>query len=429
MPDITHRIPGLVLTDHRFDVPLDYAQPDGDTISVFAREVQAAGETRSDLPWIVFLQGGPGFPSPRPTENGGWLKRALRDYRVLLLDQRGTGLSTPVTSQTLARFGSPDAMAAYLRHFRADAIVRDAEWIRRQVAGDEPWSVLGQSFGGFCAVTYLSIAPEGLREVLITGGLPPLDRGADEIYRATYTQTIAKNRQYYDRYPDDREQAQRIVRYLADHDVRLPGGDRLTPRRFQQLGHGFGASDGFEELHYLIEEAFVDGVDGPELSYTFLHHAENMQSYDTNPIYAILHEAIYCQGSASNWAAERVRGEFAEFDLSPDRPVFFTGEMIYPWMFDEYGHLRPLKAAAELLAADDRWPMLYDPARLYANTVPVAAAIYHDDMYVARQFSIETANAIRGCRVWITNQYEHNGLRADGEAIVDRLLGIVRGLI
>lgn len=429
MLSITHRIPGLVLTDHRFDVPLDHAQPDGEKISMFAREVVAAGETRSDLPWLVFLQGGPGFASPRPTQNSGWLKRALRDYRVLLPDQRGTGLSTPITTQTLARFGSANEMAAYLRHFRADAIVRDVELIRRQLADDQPWSVLGQSFGGFCAVTYLSIAPEGLREVLITGGLPPLDRSADELYRATYTQTIAKNRQYYDRYPDDVERARAIVRYLANHDVRLPGGDPLTPRRFQQLGHGLGMSDGFEELHYLLEEAFVDGADGLELNYTFLRHAENLQSFDTNPIYAILHEAIYCQRGASNWAAERVRGEFGEFDLSPDRPVFFTGEMIYPWMFDEHERLRPLKAAAELLAADDTWPTLYDPARLAANTVPVAAVIYHDDMYVARQFSIETANAIRGARVWITNQYEHNGLRADGEAIVDRLLGMARGAV
>lgn len=30
-------------------------------------------------------------------------------------------------------------------------------------------------------------------------------------------------------------------------------------------------------------------------------------SWDTNPLYALLHEAIYCQGAASNWAAHRVR--------------------------------------------------------------------------------------------------------------------------
>ena len=54
------------------------------------------------------------------------------------------------------------------------------------LAHGQPWSVLGQSFGGFCAVTYLSRAPEGLREALITGGLPGLDTCADDVYRATY---------------------------------------------------------------------------------------------------------------------------------------------------------------------------------------------------------------------------------------------------
>ena len=36
-------------------------------------------------------------------------------------------------------------------------------------------------------------------------------------------------------------------------------------------------------------------------------------SWGTNPLYALLHESIYCQGAASNWAAHRVREQqFAE---------------------------------------------------------------------------------------------------------------------
>jgi len=29
-------------------------------------------------------------------------------------------------------------------------------------------------------------------------------------------------------------------------------------------------------------------------------------------------------------------------------------------------------------------------------------------------------------KLWVTSEYEHNGLRADGEAILDRLLRMVR---
>ncbi len=427
----TNRIPGLVLTDHEFTMPLHHQQPDGQTISVYAREVVALEKEKSNLPWLVFLQGGPGYSSPRPTSKSGWLKRALQDYRVLLLDQRGTGRSTPMTYQTLAQFSSPQAQADYLKHFRADAIVQDCERIRQELAG-EPWSVLGQSFGGFCAVHYLSAAPEGLREVFITGGLPPLNLAADDVYRATYQRVLGKNRRYYERYPADVKQVRQIVDYLQKHEVRLPGGDLLTPRRFQQLGGFFGASDGFESVHYMLEEAFVPGAAVPTLNYLFLRGLENSQTFDSNPIYALLHEPIYCQMQPANWSAERIRAEFPLFDayanqLLGNEMIYFTGEMIYPWMFDEFRFLKPLKETAQLLAEYEHWPVLYNEDRLRQNNVPVAAAVYHDDMYVECAFSEETARTVKGLRAWITNEYEHNALRADGEHLLDRLIKMAHG--
>ena len=425
-----HRHSGMVMTNHEFTLPLDYARADGEKISVFAREVVAAEHEGAARPWLLFLQGGPGFGAPRPMDKGGWLKRALQEYRVLLLDQRGTGLSSPVNWQTLARFATASEQADYLMHFRADSIVQDAEAIRRQLVGaDERWSVLGQSYGGFCITHYLSAAADGLAAAFITGGLPPLERTADEVYRATYQRVMAKNQRYYARYPEDVERVRQIVDQLVNSDVRLPNGDQLTPRRFQQLGLAFGASDGFEQIHYLVEEAFISGQDSRQLSYSFLHGVESAQDFDTNPIFAILHEAIYCQQSASHWAAARVRSEYPQFDWTAQGPIYFTGEMIYPWMFAEYRELRPLQATAEILAAEERWPRLYDVATLRANRVPCAAAVYYDDMYVERTFSEETAQNIAGLKLWITNAYEHNGLRADGEAILDRLIKMARGMI
>jgi len=390
----------------------------------------ATSRENDALPWLVFLQGGPGFGSPRPEENSGWLKQALQEYRVLLLDQRGTGLSTPVTHQTLTRFTSPVVMADYLKLFRADAIVQDAELIRKQLAGTQTrWSILGQSYGGFCAVHYLSVAPHGLREVYITGGLPSLYRPAEDVYRATYQRVRHKNDLFYTRYPDDEVRVQEVIKTLTNQNTVLPGGGLLSPRRFQQLGLGFGASNGFEELHYLLEDAFVEGPHGTELSYAFLRGVENIQSFDMNPIFAILHESIYCQGTASNWAAERIRKEYPEFELSLARRVLFTGEMIYPWMFDEYACLQPLKEAAHLLAEYEGWPRLYDVPTLQANTVPCAASVYYNDMYVERTYSEETARTIRGIKTWVTSEYEHNALRADGEKVLGHLMALLRGEI
>src|SRR5213075_443952 len=204
----TYRPPGLILTEHEFDVPLDHDRPDGDRITVFAREV--ADPEGLDRPFLVFFQGGPGFEASRPMRNPsspGWLDRALEEFRVLMLDQRGTGRSTPV--DTLPGL-SPERQAERLKHFRADSIVRDAEHIRAQL-GVERWSILGQSFGGFCSLTYLSIAPERLREAFFTGGLPGLGYTIDDAYRATYARTIERCRRYYARYPEDRDRVRDIA--------------------------------------------------------------------------------------------------------------------------------------------------------------------------------------------------------------------------
>jgi pimeloyl-ACP methyl ester carboxylesterase len=408
LPEVRYRVPGATLTEREHSVPLDHTRPDGAHITVFTREV--AAPDGADRPYLVFLQGGPGFEAVRPTSPPtGWMKRAIEDYRVLLLDQRGTGRSTPVGAQIPG--DSPEAQASYLTHFRADSIVRDAERIRQDL-GIERWSVLGQSFGGFTSMTYLSIAPEGLREAFITGGLAPIGRLVDDVYGATYRRLIKANRRYFDRYPDDRARVGEILRRLETEEVRLPSGDRLTGRRFRQLGMWLGDSAGFEHLHHVVELPFG--------SLAFLHDAEAGVRFDRNPIYATLHESSYADGVVTRWSSHR---------LLPDEVVeegYFTAEHVYPWMWEDYGGLRAQRAAAELLA-EQPWPALYDAERLRRNEVPVAATIYVNDLFVERDFAEETAAGIRGLRSWQTDEFEHNGLRADGERVLGRLIDLVRG--
>ena len=435
------RQPGTVLTDHMFTVPLDHQEPGGEQIEVFAREVAPAGrrDGGAGLPWLVYLQGGPGFGSPRPFGRESWLNRALEDYRVLLLDQRGTGRSTPASRHTLARLGSSRAQAEYLACFRADSIVRDAELIRRRLLGDEPWTLLGQSFGGFCTVSYLSFAPEGIREALIGGGLPGLDATADDVYRATYPIVAERNRRHYERFPMDADRARAIARHLAGHEVIMPGGGQLTvpglpepgpdARRLPGQRHpALPAGGGVHRPRGSLPSGAAPS--GAVLSDTFLARAAAELSFTEAPLYALVHEACYAQGSATRWAADRIMAEFGEFDpaaaVDSDVTFLFTGEMIYPWMFETDPVLRPLRDAAEELAQRDSWPRLYDPARLAATGVP-AAAVYYEDMYVPLALSVPTARAIRGLRPWITNEYQHDGLANSNGAVLDRLIALARG--
>jgi pimeloyl-ACP methyl ester carboxylesterase len=404
--------PGLRLVEHEFAIPLHHEQPDGERITVFAREV--ADLDGLDRPLLLFLQGGPGHEAARPTRNPsapGWLERALQDFRVLMLDQRGTGRSSAIGALPGLE---PIEQARYLTHFRADSIVRDAEWIRREMGVDR-WSVLGQSFGGFCVVSYLSLAPEGLREAFITGGLPPLGERIDDVYRATYARTLAASRRHYERYPGDRARVLELHERLASDELRLAGGDRLSSQRLRQLGAMLGMSAGSERLHYILE--LDSGSPG------FLHDVDAELSFARNPLYAILHESSWADGGVTRWAARRTLP--AELEAEPE---LFTGEHVYPWMFEEYGALAPLRDAAQLLAEHD-WPRLYDEARLAANEVPVAAAIYAEDMYVEREFSEQTAAAIGGLRPWLTNEFQHDGLRMEADRVLGRLIDMARGRV
>ena len=158
---------------------------------------------------------------------------------------------------------------------------------------------------------------------------------------------------------------------------------------------------------------------------------EAHQSFDGNPIYALLHEACYCQGEASNWSAARTMPKrWATADPDPQRPVLFTGEMIYPHMFNDYHELSKLRGAAELLAQEADWPALYDEEQLrQRNAVPVYAANFVDDMYVAWPLSRNTLATIKGARSFDTNVLQHNAVRARTENVMGELWRLRSGEI
>jgi len=429
---------GVTAIDHEVEVPLDWKEEShAKTINVFAREIMLTQklQDRSNLPILLFLQGGPGFASPRPTPVIGWVQRALEDYRVLLLDQRGTGLSTPVTFSGLGKISPvPEKQAKYLENFRQDSIVRDCEALR-EALGTGKISLLGQSFGGFCILTYLSTAPDSIDKAFFTVGLAPVGVEVDDVYRATYKRLQKRNRMYYNRYPMDVARMRDIVKHLQENKVLLPSGALLTPRRFQQLGMMLGSASGMESLHWLIEGAW----DGSGLSYSFLKAVENAQSFDSNPIYWILHEAIYMdgEGKASEWSAHRIHEEAKQFEplfatdpsqTPEDTPVYLTGEMVYPWMAGpDYPTLNNIKETAEILAYKKDWGNIYDIETLKDTKVKCAALISYEDMYVEKEFSEKIADVLGdNCKIWVTNEYQHSGLRDDGYNVLSTLFAMAR---
>ena len=341
--------------------------------------------------------------------------------------------------------GGVDASAAHLALFRADSIVADAECVRKTLLGpgdDAKWALLGQSFGGFCIARYLSVAAESVSEAFLTGGLPPLvheANAAEATYRALIERVRTQNAKFYRRFPGDVQRVRDVASFVRDQPggrVATPSGGWLTTRGIQALGFSWlGTAGGMESLHYLFEKAWE--VPHEELSYAFLKSCEDVHAFDTNPLYACLHESIYCNGGGpSAWAAERVFDEHRETfsvdgalgSTDPHRPVLFTGEMVFPFMFDDIAALRPFKDVADALAAKTDWPALYDVDALARCDVPVACASYVEDMFVDFELAAETASRIspNGARVWSTSEYMHSGVREDGARILTKLMEMAR---
>ncbi|WP_166972820.1 alpha/beta fold hydrolase [Brevibacterium atlanticum] len=418
---------GLHLTDVTVDVPFDHfgrADPGvslPQTLTVFARII--AAEADSHKPFLVFLQGGPGVEAPRPVtpvSSGSWLARALEEFRVVMLDQRGTGRSNPIGSVDgritgLEAVGEdPAAIAEALSFFRADSIVEDAEILRGHLGADS-WSLLGQSFGGFTTLRYVSAHATSLREVYFTGGLPAIGLDPVDVYGRTWEGMIRKSEQFYRAFPGDREKMRRLVELASAGDgIPLPGGARATGGRIRLLGHFLGASDGPEKLHYLLD---LDPA-----SAAFRHDlAASLPFSGRNPLYAVIHESCWADGTVTNWAARRAMPDAVRED-----PTLLAGEHAGPESLHEDPELTPFAEVADLVAGRS-WPSLYDVGALQAAEVRGAAAVYFEDAYVPVEYSLATAEHLSGVTPWVTNEYEHNGLRADGYRVLDRLIGLARG--
>jgi pimeloyl-ACP methyl ester carboxylesterase len=427
-----------------FEVPKDHSNPSYGTLRLFARSVErferpvdASKKEPKQPPWFLYLQGGPGMPCRSP-QSYAWTDIVLdKGYQILFLDQRGTGLSSTVTARTLATEGGRYQQANLLKLFRADSIVQDCEAIRKTLTADFPeekkkWSIMGQSFGGFCCVNYLSRFPEGLREVFTTGGLPPLVKHPDLVYKCLFRKVKERNQAYYQKYPEDIHRVKDVIRYIEKKnnekkEILLPSGGKLTVLRLRQLGMLFGFHGTMDGVHEMICRFTSDLTQFGFFTRPTLAQFGDMMPFDTMPLYALMHEPIYARGNAPNWSADRAMKQYPEFmnaSAESKDPVLFTGEMVFRDMFDDYDELQYLKETADILAASDDWPELYDEAQLARNQVPVYSATYMEDMYVYFDFARDTASKIRGCKNFVTNVMYHDALVHKTDELMKQLFAL-----
>lgn len=401
-------------------------------------------------PILLYLCGGPGADNPpcRVPEMNRWLLQ--KGYSILYVDYRGCGESSPVRSRTLTQrcVGSDAKRAHFISLFCQDNIVRDLEAIRHCLAKivspstHIKWTILGQSYGGYISLTYLSMYPEGLEEVFITGGLPPCGMNINDYFRIEYKDIVAQNKAWYAAYPDADSLVRRLlylVTSIGPKNIQMTGRGYMTSQKLLTLGRQFGSKVGFSEVYQLLCEIDEDLTTNRRLSAKTINKFEGILHVDERPLYPILLEQTWCSGGKTGWAAERIAREIPGFEylqtdtdgnypdpwLTPtDQPIYFTANAYCRFHFDTHEELIDLKSTVEILA-EHEWDCPYDFDKLSANplNVPVYAISFEKDMHLDVGVAAKTAGMVGGLRLVIDPGW-HQDIRYKPAEVLENLFRV-----
>ena len=265
-------------------------------------------------------------------------------------------------------------------------------------------------------MTYLSFAPEGLREAFFTGGAAADRAGASTT--STARRTRARSSAAGATTSATRRTATACARCASAstrEDVRLPRGDRLTARRLRQLGDGLGMSDGAERAALPAR--------APADSPAFRHDVEAALGFARNPLYAVA-----ARGVLGRRRRDALGGASA---CCP--PSTRTSPSCSPASTSTRGCSRTTArsrrcARRPSMLAEHEWPRLYDAERLARQRgAGRGGDLRRGHVRRARASPRRPPRASAACAPWLTNEYEHNGLRADGDRVLGRLIDLARG--
>jgi pimeloyl-ACP methyl ester carboxylesterase len=172
-------------------VPENRAEPARRTLDLAVAFVPSRAKRPQPDP-VFMLAGGPGqsalesFPSV-----AGAFREILRDRHVVLVDQRGTGGSSPLDCRPPEEDAAADAAApadleaarrmtreclesldADPRHYTTSDAVLDLEAVRTAIGAGQV-NLVGVSYGTRVALEYLRRHPERTRSVVLDGVVPP----------------------------------------------------------------------------------------------------------------------------------------------------------------------------------------------------------------------------------------------------------------
>lgn len=188
LPGITHEVYCGQLRR-----PLDPAQPQGRQIELHYAVLPALARHRKPDP-VFFFAGGPGQSAMALAGGVGPMLARLANRRdVVLIDQRGTGRSAPLSCDEpsprapLALAADPGRLPVRmqacraqleqlphgdLRHYSTWVAMQDADAVR-QALGVAQVNLVGGSYGTRAALEYMRQFPHAVRRAVLDGAAPP----------------------------------------------------------------------------------------------------------------------------------------------------------------------------------------------------------------------------------------------------------------
>jgi pimeloyl-ACP methyl ester carboxylesterase len=179
-------------------VPLDHHNPAAGSLDL---AVAAADNMQAPKGVLLFLTGGPGQPGvPLVGRIAAKMQPVLNDYRLVMIDQRGTGGGALVCPQLQDEMGSTDlaiptrkavedcatAIGPNRRFYGTADTVADLDQLRKTL-GSAKITVDGVSYGTFVAEQYAITHPHNVARIVLDSVLP--DTGVEPLSTTPMTAT------------------------------------------------------------------------------------------------------------------------------------------------------------------------------------------------------------------------------------------------
>ncbi len=129
---------------------------------------------------------------------------------------------------------------------------------------------------------------------------------------------------------------------------------------------------------------------------------------------------------ASQTIVEEVRLDLwlASSFNAKDQPLYFSGAMVYPFMFNTYPELKKLKEVAHIIAHHNGWRVFLIWISLQEIMCLCTWPAFDDDAYVDFALVQETLETVGNCKLFETSIMCHDAVRSKTVDVVRELFAL-----